>query len=157
MLSAGHSSTLKRRMNDSSETGGPHLPNPVPPERSTHKASDADRVQTANRIRRAAGEGRLLADELEHRLEATLSARTYRELDLLTCDLPSDRTPDARRRLAEFIPAPVTAAVGLAVAALVTLVLIAAVASIGFHRSGAAASNQPSSPDRGLVAPLTGP
>jgi hypothetical protein len=138
-------------MNDSSETSGPHLPSPVSPERSTSRASHADREQTANRLRRAAGEGRLLADELEHRLEAAFLARTYGELDLLICDLPTDRGPDRRRRLAEVIPIPVTAAIALAVAALVTLVLIAAMAGIRFGRSGAAASNQPQ-PRIGLSA-----
>ncbi|MGN6170043.1 MAG: DUF1707 SHOCT-like domain-containing protein, partial [Solirubrobacteraceae bacterium] len=52
-------------------------------------------------MRGAAAEGRLLADELERRLEAAFVARTYGELDLLTCDLPTDRGPDRRRPLAE--------------------------------------------------------
>jgi hypothetical protein len=133
-------------MNDSSQTSGPHLPNPAAPEHSTYRASHADREQTAIRLRRAAGEGRLFTDELERRLEAAFQARTHGELDLLICDLPTDRGPDRRRCLAEFIPVPVTAAIALAVAALITLVLIAAMAGIGFRRSGAAASNQPHPP-----------
>jgi hypothetical protein len=103
------------------------------------------------RLRRAASEGRLLADELEHRLEAALSARTYGELELLICDLPTDRGPARHPRLAEFIPMRLTAAIALAVAAVITLVLIAAIAGVGFGRSGAASSNQPR-PQIGLDA-----
>jgi hypothetical protein len=130
-------------MNDLSETSGPHPRNPAPPDRSSYRASHADREQTATRLRRAAGEGRLAADELERRLEAAFSARTYGELELLICDLPTDREPDRRRRVAEFIPASVAVAITLAVAVLVTLVLIAGMVSIGLRRSGAAASSQP--------------
>jgi hypothetical protein len=129
-------------MNDLPETSGPRPLNPAPPDRSSYRASHADREQTATRLRRAAGEGRLAADELERRLEAAFSARTYGELDQLVCDLPTDREPDRRRRVAEFIPVPVTMAITLALAVLVTLVLIAAMVSIGFGRSGAAASSQ---------------
>jgi len=42
----------------------------------------------ASRGRSATGEGRLLASELEERLGAAFSARTYGELDLLVSDLP---------------------------------------------------------------------
>jgi Domain of unknown function (DUF1707) len=45
------------------------------------RASDEDREQTAGRVRHAAAEGRLLADELEQRLDAVFSARTYGGLD----------------------------------------------------------------------------
>jgi hypothetical protein len=130
-------------VNDFSGTTNPHPPARVPPERSTWRASDADREQTASRLRRAASEGRLLADELEYRLESAFSARTYGELDRLICDLPTDPTPDRRQRLAKPLPVPLTAAIALVLAAVVTLVLIAAVAGIGFRRSGAAAPNQP--------------
>jgi hypothetical protein len=57
--------------------------------RATLRASDADREQTAERLRKATAEGRLLAEELEERLEATFSARTYGELDAVVADLPS--------------------------------------------------------------------
>ena len=56
--------------------------------RSVLRASDADREQTTERLRTAAGEGRLLTDELEHRIGAALSARTYGELDAVVADLP---------------------------------------------------------------------
>jgi hypothetical protein len=39
-------------------------------------------------LRIAAGDGRLTAEELDERLEAALTARTYRELAALTADLP---------------------------------------------------------------------
>ena len=37
------------------------------------------------------GEGRLLAEELEERLEAVFAARTYGELDAVVADLPAPR------------------------------------------------------------------
>ncbi len=40
-------------------------------------------------LRIAAGDGRLTAEELDQRIEAALSARTYRELAVLTADLPA--------------------------------------------------------------------
>jgi hypothetical protein len=51
-------------------------------------ASDADRERIAERLRGAAGEGRLTADELEERLETAFSARTEAELEPLIADLP---------------------------------------------------------------------
>jgi hypothetical protein len=113
---------------------------PARAERSTWRASDVDREQTASQLRSAASQGRLLADELEHRLESAFSARTYGELDRLICDLPTDRRPEQRRQhRAKLIPMPLTAAIALVLAAVITLVLVAA----GFGRSGAAAPNQP--------------
>jgi DUF1707 SHOCT-like domain len=64
--------------------------------RATLRASDADRESVAERLRRAAGEGRILAEELEERLEAVFAARTYGELDAVVADLPG--TPPVRRR-----------------------------------------------------------
>ncbi|MFJ9035558.1 DUF1707 domain-containing protein [Streptomyces sp. NPDC102406] len=52
------------------------------------RASDADREQVAERLRDALAEGRLDMAEFEERLEATYKARTYRELEPLTHDLP---------------------------------------------------------------------
>src|SRR5437763_9687155 len=56
--------------------------------RSTLRASDADRERIAEQLRHATAEGRLLAEELEERLEATFGARTYGELDAVVADLP---------------------------------------------------------------------
>ena len=60
----------------SSESGKPAL-----------RASDADREAAVEKLRAAALEGRLDNDELEHRLEAAYSARTYAELAELTGDI----------------------------------------------------------------------
>ena len=52
------------------------------------RASHADRDRVVEILRVAAGDGRLTSDELDQRLEAALTARTYRELAALTGDLP---------------------------------------------------------------------
>ena len=46
-------------------------------------------------LRVAAGDGRLTAEELDQRLEAALTARTYAELAALTTDLPAASAPPA--------------------------------------------------------------
>jgi len=55
------------------------------------RASDADREQVAERLRKAADEGRLFVDEFDERLGQALSARTYGELDAIIGDLPAKR------------------------------------------------------------------
>jgi uncharacterized protein DUF1707/2TM domain-containing protein len=71
-------------------------------------ASDADRERTAERLRSAAGEGRLTPAELEERLETAFSARTEAELEPLTADLPApvrERRPGRRSgRRPDFAP-----------------------------------------------------
>ena len=52
------------------------------------RASDRDRDEVAERLRQAAAEGRLTANELDYRLTHAFSAATYGELDTLTDDLP---------------------------------------------------------------------
>jgi Domain of unknown function (DUF1707) len=52
------------------------------------RASHEDRDRVVELLRVAAGDGRLTADELDQRLEAALTARTYSELAVLTTDLP---------------------------------------------------------------------
>jgi hypothetical protein len=52
------------------------------------RASDADRDQIIDRLRKAAAEGRLAAHELETRVTTALRARTYAELDATVSDLP---------------------------------------------------------------------
>ena len=74
--------------------------------RATLKASDADREQIAERLRKATAEGRLLAEELEERLEATFTARTYGELDAVVSDLPGV-TVRRRERPRSFALTPV--------------------------------------------------
>jgi Domain of unknown function (DUF1707) len=53
------------------------------------RASHQDRDRVVEILRVAAGDGRLTAEELDERLEAALTARTYRELASLTADLPT--------------------------------------------------------------------
>jgi hypothetical protein len=60
------------------------------------RASDADRDAIVERLRKAAGEGRISSEELEERVDAALRARTYGELEWLIADLP--HTDVARRR-----------------------------------------------------------
>ena len=85
------------------------------------RASDADRESVAERLRKAAGEGRLRTEELEERLEVALSARTYGELDSIVRDLPG-------RRLAASRTSPVRAVGGAALSATLALVVTVAVA-----------------------------
>jgi hypothetical protein len=96
--------------------------------RANLKASDADREQIAERLRHATAEGRLLAEELEERLEATFAARTYGELDAVVTDLPG--MPVRRRERPETLPwlrpVPIVALVLLA-PVLFSLLLAAAV------------------------------
>src|SRR6188768_515547 len=57
------------------------------------RISDQERHQVAEILREAAGEGRLDLDELDTRLEATYSARTYADLVPITLDLPAHPHP----------------------------------------------------------------
>jgi hypothetical protein len=65
------------------------------------RASHQDRDRVVEVLRVAAGDGRLTAEELDERLEAALTARTYAELAALTMDLPG---------LGQLAPAAVMAA-----------------------------------------------
>ncbi len=87
------------------------------------RASDADREEIAERLRKATVEGRLVAEELEQRLEGAFSARTYGELDTLVADLPAER-PVRRATPTRSYIAP---AIGLAILIPIALALIAAV------------------------------
>lgn len=51
------------------------------------RASDADREQAAELLRRAAGDGRLTVDELDERLAGAFAARTRAELEQLIADV----------------------------------------------------------------------
>jgi DUF1707 SHOCT-like domain len=88
------------------------------------RASDADRDAVAERLRRAAAEGRLLTDELEQRLEAALSARTYGQLDALVEDLPGSR---GARRPRTHTVAWALSALALAIAIPAVLLAVAVV------------------------------
>ena len=68
---------------------------------STHHAtavwcSDADREQTAARLRDAAAEGRLSMEELEERLGGVYAANYHHELNPLVTDLPRRRRRSPR-------------------------------------------------------------
>jgi Flp pilus assembly protein TadB len=92
-------------------------------------ASDADRDAVTDRLRDAAGEGRLQSEELEERVDAALRARTYGELRRLVADLPRDgKEPWLRPRMRTTgVARSVLLAGGLATAALVAVVLVALV------------------------------
>jgi hypothetical protein len=88
------------------------------------RASDADRDAVIDRLRKAAGEGRLEPDELEARVENALRARTYGQLAPLVSDLPG---PHVGRRRA---PSPARPLAAIALAALVAIVALAVVVAV---------------------------
>jgi Domain of unknown function (DUF1707) len=107
------------------------------------RASDADRDAVVDRLRDAAGEGRLEPHELEQRVDGALRARTYGELAELLADLPGNGrllSPRRRRRTnpvarSAVLGAGLLAAVIVAFAVfavVVMLVLAAAAAWIAF-------------------------
>jgi hypothetical protein len=55
-----------------------------------HRASDVERQAVARRLERALRDGRLTIVEFDERTRAAYAARTLRELDDLTEDLPPD-------------------------------------------------------------------
>ncbi|MBB1258820.1 DUF1707 SHOCT-like domain-containing protein [Streptomyces alkaliterrae] len=67
-------------------------PAPRPRRDADLRASHSDREAVAERLREAAGDGRLDLDELEERLEKAFNAKTYGDLAPLTADLPSGAT-----------------------------------------------------------------
>jgi len=89
------------------------------------RASDADREHVAERLRKAAGEGRLQTHELEQRLEVALSARTYGELDSIVRDLPGRRLAAPARLPARTLRgAALSATLALAMMVAVTIVVL---------------------------------
>jgi hypothetical protein len=62
------------------------------PRRGSLRASDEDRERIVQRLHKAATEGRIAAEELEHRVSSALTARTYDELDATVTDLPGPRS-----------------------------------------------------------------
>jgi Domain of unknown function (DUF1707) len=69
------------------------------------RASHADRDLVAERLRVAAGDGRLSPEELDERLERALTARTYAELAELVADLPATGTAVAPVSLSPVLAA----------------------------------------------------
>jgi Domain of unknown function (DUF1707) len=84
----------------------------------TLRIGDADRERVAERLRTAAGEGRLAADELEERLEAAFAARTEAELAPLVADLPGEPRVRPRRRRGDLRPFVATSILLVAIWAL---------------------------------------
>ncbi|MGO9221756.1 MAG: DUF1707 domain-containing protein [Streptosporangiaceae bacterium] len=66
---------------------------PQPADRRHLRVSDADREQSAELLRQAAGDGRITFDELDQRLESAYAARTYGDLSEVTADLPAAGQP----------------------------------------------------------------
>lgn len=102
--------------------------------RSDHslRASDADRDAVVDRLREAAGEGRLEPDELEQRVDGALRARTYGDLAELLDDLPSDgrmTAPRTRRRTNQLARSAVVGA-GLLVAVTAAVAVVVVVAML---------------------------
>jgi hypothetical protein len=64
-----------------------NLPEPLDPRHL--RISDAEREVAAERLRVAAGEGRLDLEELEERITAVYTAKTYADLEPITRDLPA--------------------------------------------------------------------
>jgi hypothetical protein len=92
------------------------------------RASDADRETVAERLRRAAVDGRLVAHELEERLARALRAKTYGELDALVADLPRElgRRQSRARHMARSHPVLAGAVVAaMAVSAVAFMIVIA--------------------------------
>jgi hypothetical protein len=79
------------------------------PDPSQLRISDEDRHQVAEVLREAAGEGRIDLAELDERLEATYSARTYADLVPITLDLPAAAATHLPTRAAASPPSPVVA------------------------------------------------
>jgi Domain of unknown function (DUF1707) len=84
----------------------------------TLRIGDAERERVAERLRTAAGEGRLAAEELEERLEAAFAARTEAELAPLVADLPAEPRPRPARRRADLRPFVATSILLVAIWAL---------------------------------------
>ncbi len=98
--------------------------------RATLRASDADRENVAERLRNATAEGRLLAEELEERLEAVFSARTYGELDVVVADLPGTPVRRRERSRAPAMPGPAVIVALVFLLPVVVSLLIAAMVVI---------------------------
>jgi Flp pilus assembly protein TadB len=94
------------------------------------RASDAERDAVVDRLREAAGEGRLEPDELEQRVDRALRARTYGELSELLADLPAGgRMPSPRTRAHPVARTAVLGA-GLVVAVTAAVAVVVVVAML---------------------------
>ena len=92
---------------------------PYEPPTPSLRASDADREAAVERLRVAAAEGRLDADELDERLTAAYAARWCADLERLTADVTPAPPPPERL---EFVQRE-TRTNGFAIASLITGIL----------------------------------
>lgn len=80
------------------DDASPALPSEVKPSAISQldlRASHEDRDRVVELLRMSAGDGRLSIEELDERVEAALTARTYGELEALVADLPATPGPAA--------------------------------------------------------------
>jgi hypothetical protein len=99
--------------------------------RAALRASDADREKVAERLHKAATEGRLLTEELEQRLESALSARTYGQLNSVLSDLPGRPLPvPGRPRPVNRVGSTVLVALALAVTIAVVIAAVLIVTGV---------------------------
>jgi hypothetical protein len=96
------------------------------------RASDADRDAVVDRLREAAGEGRLEPAELEERVAAALRARTYGELDWLVADLPGNAVGHRHRPGGFSLRRATRIGAGALVALTLALAVVAIVALLVF-------------------------
>jgi hypothetical protein len=98
--------------------------------RADLRASDAEREHVATLLRHAATEGRLQPEELDERMGAALSARTYGELEEVLFDLPaSARLPERQTRSLARRPVMALVAITAVVFAIVFAIVSALVGS----------------------------
>jgi Domain of unknown function (DUF1707) len=100
------------------------------PRDRTLRVGDREREAVAAILRQQHVEGRLDTVEFQERLERCLAAKTYRELDQLTADFPSQETEQGRGARARAWPSWPLAPLPLAV---IPLAVIAAIVLSGGH------------------------
>lgn len=91
--------------------GNGDLVTPAAPEPDPRdlRCSDRDREQVADVLRGALADGRLTLDEMTERLDRVYAARTYRDLEPILSDLPSDGGPPVPAAVPSAAPAPAAA------------------------------------------------
>jgi hypothetical protein len=92
------------------------------------RVGDADREAVAAALQEHYAQGRLSHEEFTERLDAALSARTQRDLDALTSDLPHVRIPSAPLPTASVNPGAGRSGGGRAGGAFTSLRIVVAVA-----------------------------
>lgn len=83
------------------------------------RASDAERESAVGRLRVAAMEGRLTAEELAERVSAAYDARWRSQLDMLTVDVTPPPVPQAQPSAPVFVAPRAPRTNGLAIASVI--------------------------------------